>query len=464
MSDRTDRGRHTAHGGLFDGVLAAGPVRAQVDDRAWLQAMLDAEAALSAAQADIGLIPREHADQIAAACRAELYDIAGLGEASAAVGNPAAPLVRALTERVGGDAGGVVHWGATSQDIVDTAAMLIAGRALGPLLDEVEVCADYAAALAAGHRDTIQAGRTLMQQALPTTFGLTAVGWLAGLDDAADRLVAVRRSRLAAQLGGAAGTLASLGEHGPAVLAAFSRRLGLAEPATPWHPVRTRIAELAGALGEASGAIATVARDISLLAQTEIGEVREVGPAGSGGSSTLPHKQNPVAAIAAMGSAMQAPGLVANLLAAMPHELQRAAGAWHAEWRPFGDLLRSTGSAATWLRASLGRLHVDAERMRVNLDLTGGLLLAERVTTRLTFTVGRMAAQEAVTRTIAEVADGRGNLLDLLAENPVVAWHLSRQELASLLDPAEYLGSAGTFVDRGLADHANRRRERGSES
>lgn len=442
--------------GLFDGVLAAGAVRDRTGDTAWVQAMLDVESALAHAGADAGLVPPDAAAAITAAAAAEHYDIAALSAEAAEVGNPAAPLVRALTERAG-PAGGFVHLGATSQDVIDTAAMLVAHRALGVLLAELAACGDLLAALAERHAHTVQVGRTLLQHAPPVTFGFAAASWLSGVDSAADRLAEVRAHRLAVQLGGAVGTLASLGEAGPAVLAGLAARLGLAEPRLPWHTERTRIAELAGALGEACGAVATVAGDIVLLAQHEIGEVREDGPAGSGGSSTMPHKRNPVAAVAAAASAQQAAGLVATLLGAMAQEHQRAAGAWHAEWLPLRELLRRAGSAAWWLRTSLTRLRVDPPRMRASLNASGGLLLAERITTELAPVTGRLAAHNAVTE-CCRAAEAGGDLVELLAADPLIGAHLNRVRIAELLDPQGYLGSATLFVERAVAQHRQQAR------
>jgi 3-carboxy-cis,cis-muconate cycloisomerase len=439
---------------LFDPLLAAGPVRSEVSDEAWLRALLEVESALAAAQADAGVLANAHAERIAEAADVGLYDAAEIGRQAVKIGNPAAPLARMLTERVGGDAARYVHFGATSQDVMDTAAMLVAARARASLLADLDACADAAAELARTHAGTVQVGRTLLQQALPVTFGLTAAGWLSGLTAAARRL---RAAELAVQLGGATGTLASLEDKGPAVLAAFAERIGLAEPALPWHTERSRIADLAGALGETSGVVAGVARTITLLAQTEVGEVHEQGPAGSGGSSTMPHKRNPVAAVAASACAQQAPGLVAALLGAMAHEYQRAAGAWHAEWLPFTELLRSTGSAVHWLRTALDRLAVDPARMRENLERTGGVLLAERVTSALVADVGRLAAHDAVTECCRRALAGEGDLADLLAEDPLVGEHLRHAEIERLLDPAGYLGSAGVFIERALAAHRERK-------
>jgi 3-carboxy-cis,cis-muconate cycloisomerase len=417
--------------------------------------MLDAEAALARAQARAGLISGDDADAIAAASDAGRYDAAAIGAEAAKTGNPVVPLVKALTEAVDGPAAGHVHSGATSQDILDTAAMLVARRALEPLLDDLEGAADAAAALAGAHRETVMAGRTLMQQALPIPFGLKAAGWLVGLDEAAARLREVRSGRLAAQLGGAAGTLASLEGSGLEVVAHYAEELGLDEPVLAWHTIRTRPTELAGALGAAAGVIAKAGRDVVLMAQTEVGEVRE-GVPGRGGSSTLPHKRNPVAAISAVACAMRAPALVASLLQAMAHEHERAAGPWHAEWRPFCELLEAVGSAAAWLRDCLEHLEVDAERMRANLGLTHGALLAERVTTALAPALGRHAAHELVRGAAQEAFASDRPLGDVLAGNGDVTAHVDRDTLARLLDPAEYLGASDELISRALRAHADR--------
>jgi 3-carboxy-cis,cis-muconate cycloisomerase len=403
--------------GLFDAVSRRGPVPALVADAAYLQAMLDTEAALARAQARAGLFPADHADAITDACAASRFDIAELGRAAAAAGNPVVPLVRLLRDAVGGAAGGHVHAGATSQDILDTATMLVARSALTAIVADVAAAGDAAARLAADHEHSVMAGRTLLQQALPTTFGAKAAGWLSGLDDAAELLGSVRDRRLSVQLGGGAGTLASLHPHGPAIVALLADELALPAPALPWHTNRSRIGELAGALGVAAGALAKPARDVTLLAQTEVGEVRE-GTPGRGGSSTMPHKRNPVAAIATLANTTQAPGLVATVLtAAAGHEHERAAGAWHAEWHPLRELLVSVGSAAAWLADCLTNLEVDPARMRANLDLTGGA----------------------------------GQAVD---EQRRVAPPLAGVDLEKL-DPAEYLGATGEFIAAALRRHSD---------
>ncbi|MCA1845207.1 MAG: 3-carboxy-cis,cis-muconate cycloisomerase [Actinobacteria bacterium] len=353
--------------GLFDAVSRRGAVPGLMSDSAYLQAMLDVEAALARAEAQAGLFPAEHADAIAAACRAGRFDVSDLGRAAAASGTPVVPLVEQLRGAVGGDAAAHVHAGATSQDIIDTATMLVARAALSAIAADLDEAADAAARLAADHAETVMAGRTLLQQALPTTFGAKAAGWLAGLDDAADLLGSVRHRRLAVQLGGGAGTLAALHPHGLEVVRLMAAELGLAAPHAPWHTNRSRIGELAGALGVTAGALAKPARDVTLMAQTEIAEVRE-GVPGRGGSSAMPHKNNPVAAIATLANTLRVPGLVASVLTATSgHEHERAAGAWHAEWHPLRELFIAVGSAAAWLADCLTHLEVDPSRMRANI-------------------------------------------------------------------------------------------------
>jgi len=376
-------------------------------------------------------------------------------------------LVAALRKAVPPDAADTVHRGATSQDIIDTAAMLLARAALEQMAADLAAAADACAELAAAHRDTVMIGRTLLQQAVPVTFGLVAAGWLTGLDEASEAVARVRERRLAVQFGGAAGTLASLGDDGPAVAGLLADELGLALPVLPWHTDRSRIVEVAAACAGVSGALAKIARDVTLLAQSEVDEVREggAGPGGErrGGSSTMPHKHNPVAAIAVLGCTRRVPGLVATLAAAAEQELQRAAGAWHAEWEPFADLLRVTGSAASWGAELTGRLVVDPARMRANLDATRGLPLAERVSELLAPALGRAAAHDVVARASAHaVAVGSTLRESLLGVPDLAGWvdgaGITSAQIDAALDPSGYLGSAGTFTDAALAAHARRQK------
>lgn len=351
--------------GLFAAILERGGTRQATGDDAWVTAMLRVEAALARAQATLGLVPAADARAIERLCAdPRSVDPATLGAAAADGGNPAIALVQRLRARLPSDTAAHLHRGATSQDVVDTAAMLVARDATGRVLTDLAGAAASTARLVSGHRHTPMTGRTLMQPAVPTTFGLKAAGWLRGLDGAAARLARVR-STLPVQLGGPVGALGGFGAEGLRLVEAFAAELDLA-PAAPWHTCRLPVADLAGALGAACGVTAKVAGDVVLLAQQEVAEVHEDAP-GQGGSSSMDHKQNPVAAISARAAARRGPALAGHLLACMDHEHERAAGAWHAEWLPLRDLLRTTGSAAAWLDDSLACLAVDADRMAANL-------------------------------------------------------------------------------------------------
>ena len=342
--------------GLFTPIFVPEAVQDAVSDEAWLRAMLDVEAALAAAEAAAGVIPAAAAESIAAAS----VDVSDLDGRDA--GNPVVPLAARLRE-----VSEWAHYGATSQDVLDSAAMLVAKRAREPILVELDAVVAACAALAREHRGTLMAGRTLMQQAEPVTFGLKAAGWLAGVAGARARL---RELPLPAQLGGAAGTLAKLD---PAVVDDFAARLGLAAPPLPWHGDRRPVAELGAALAIAAGAVEKVALDVVLLAQTEVAEVAEASEGGRGGSSAMPHKRNPVGAIRARAAARSVRAAAGVLLEAMAGEHERAAGAWHSEWRALSDALANTGGAAWSLHEALDGLTVDPDRMRANLAVEGDL-------------------------------------------------------------------------------------------
>ncbi len=349
---------------LFGPVFGTTGVDAVTDDRAWLRALCAVEAALARACAGVGLIGSDAAAAVgAAAGELAASDPAELGPGAAAGGNPVIPLVSLLRERVGTVFAAAVHLGATSQDILDTALVLIARQALAVIHGDLVACADAAAELALQHRSTAQAGRTLLQLAQPTTFGAVAAGWGTGLDRAVGWLVGIDAA-LPVQLSGPVGTLAGWHPHGFEVVAALADELDLVVPDAVWATERTRIAELAGALGVVAVAVGKVATDVVLLAQNGIGEVAEAAP---GGSSSMPHKQNPIAAITARAGAAQVPGLVATVLAAGSPELQRGAGSWHAEWPALIALLRATGGAANRLGTSLTGLRVDGAVMAANL-------------------------------------------------------------------------------------------------
>jgi 3-carboxy-cis,cis-muconate cycloisomerase len=347
-------------------MFARGDAAAQTSELAWLQALLDFEAALARACAAVGLVPGDAAAAIGTACDASAYDVGEIGREMAATGTPVVPMLAQLRGRLAEDIAQYVHLGATSQDAIDTAAILVVTRALPALHADTAAAAGLCAALAERHRDTPIIGRTLLQQALPTTFGLKAAGWLVDLDVARARLAEAAIDLSDVQLGGAVGNLAAFGEHGQAVAAALADELGFEPPLAPWHTQRARIVVLGDMLALLSGVLGKIGRDITLLAQSEVGEVREGGE-GRGGSSAMAHKQNPVSSVALVACAQRVPGLAATLHAAMLQEHERGAGPWHAEWETLTDLLRLAGSSAAWGRDLFERLEVDIDRMRANL-------------------------------------------------------------------------------------------------
>jgi 3-carboxy-cis,cis-muconate cycloisomerase len=460
--------------GLFGGVFARGGVEA--DDAAWLQAMLDAEAGLARALERAGLAPAGAGEAVTAAARAGNFDPNELGGLAALTGNPVPGLARALARQVPQTAVSAVHRGATSQDIVDTAAMLLAKRAIDVIAADLARAADAAAGLATAHRDSIMIGRTLLQQAVPVTFGLVAAGWLTSLDEARAGLDSVG-PRLAVQFGGAAGTLASLGEAGQRVTALLATELGLAVPVLPWHTDRLRIIDLGTALARVAAVLGKIARDVTLLAQSEVGEVSEGGgpaearadqrgadqqaPAASprrGGSSAMPHKRNPVASIAILGCTRQVPGLLATLAAASEQELQRAAGAWHAEWEPLTALLRLTGSASSWAADLLPGLVVDTSRMAANLAATKGLPLAEHVSSLLAGVLGGAQAHDLVAEAGARATSAGLPLRDVLLAVPRLEERLSSagitaEQIDSALEPSGYLGATDAFITAAIDAH-----------
>jgi 3-carboxy-cis,cis-muconate cycloisomerase len=452
-------------GGIFGGVFTrGGPV---ADDAAWLRAMLAAESALARALERAGLAPPGAGAAVTAAARPGDFDLAELGQSSALTGSPVPGLARALTRLVPDPAAKTaVHKGATSQDIIDTAAMLLARDAIDAAAESLSAAAAAVARLADAHRGSLMIGRTLLQQAVPVTFGVVAAGWLAGLDGALDGLASVRETRLAVQFGGAAGTLASLGPPGATVKSLMAAELGLADPPLPWHTERLRIIDVAVAMTRVTAALSKIARDVTLLAQTEIAEVSEGAPASGttssaprrGGSSAMPNKSNPVAAVAILGCARQSGGLLATLVASAEQEHQRAAGAWHAEWQPFSHLLELAVSAAAWGRDLLENLTVDTARMAGNLAAAGGLPMAERVTALLRDSLGPPQAHDLVATAAARAASSGVPLRDVLLATPDVADTLSQAgisaaEIDQALNPAGYLGASDAFIAAALAAH-----------
>jgi 3-carboxy-cis,cis-muconate cycloisomerase len=431
---------------LLDGTFARGGAAAAVSDDAWFRALLEVEAALARAAARTGLVPTTAADAVTAACgHPERLDLATVVARAADAGNPVPPLVRVLQDAVGERDAVAVHVGATSQDVLDTALLLLARNAVAALDADLAAAAETVAGLARTHRDDVLPGRTLLQQALPTTFGLKAAGWLAGLDGARLRLAEVVAS-LPVQYGGAVGTLAASGGAGVQVRAALAEELQLSTTAVPWFTVRLPVADLAGALGAAAGVVATVAVDVVLLAQTEVAEVAEVAD-GRGGSSAMPHKRNPVAAISARACARRAPGLVATLLSAMEQEHERAAGAWHSEWPALTELLTTVGSAASWLAESLRGLQPDPARMAATAAAAAEGPLAGALAEALAPTLGKGAAHDAAAAAVREARDSGRPLAE------VVATRTDVDTDAVLVAGAPDVGEAGAQVDAALAEH-----------
>ncbi|MDX3518101.1 adenylosuccinate lyase family protein [Streptomyces scabiei] len=460
--------------GLLAPTWAGTPVAAEVTDEAWLQAMLDAEVALARAQHAVGLTPAGAVAVIAATARAERLDLVALAHAARAAANPVVALVTVLTEAVAAKdpaAAEYVHRGSTSQDILDSAAMLIGRRVLGMIAADLRRVAAALAALADTHRRTVLAGRTLAQHAVPTTFGLKAAGWLELVVDASVRVRAVA-SRLPAQLGGAGGTLAAYreyavvdrggpdateggpdggpGEGGLELVKPFAEALGLAEPTLPWHTVRTPVADLGSVLQLVTGALGKFALDVQTLSRTEIGELSEPAGAGRGASSAMPQKRNPALATLIVSAARQVPAHALVLAQCLLAEDERPAGAWHAEWQPLREALRLTGGAAHTAVELAEGLIVHPGRMRANLELTGGAIVSERLNVALAPVLGKVRAKKLLSAASAEAAATGRPLRAVLAADPELSARFSPDRIARLLDPARYTGAAEALVDRAL--------------
>lgn len=432
--------------GLLAPEWARAGAASETSDHAYLRALLDAEAALTRAQAALGLAPAGAAAAVTEAAVPDRFGIRSLAARTADGGNPVIPLVADLTAAVGAEYGPYVHRGATSQDIMDTATMLVAARTLAPVLADLGRTERALARLAAAHRDTVLPGRTLTQHAVPTTFGLKAAGWRSLVLDARDRVTRVRDA-LPAQLGGAAGTLAAFRAYGAedatALTRAYAREVGLAAPALPWHTLRTPVADLAGCLAFTAGALGKFAVDVLTLSRTEIGEVSE---GSGGGSSAMPHKANPVRATLLASAARRAPQLAASLYGCLAAEDERPAGAWHAEWEPLRDLLRLVGGAATHAAELAEGLRVHPAAMRRNLGITRGLIVSERLSAALAPVLGRARAKELLTELARRAHAEDRPLSELLPETD----ELQDIDLDDLLDPAHYTGFAGPLTDRAL--------------
>lgn len=444
---------------LLAPMLSSAAMRAVCDDVAYLQNMLDFEAALARAEAATGAIPASAAGPIGKACKASSFDLADLAEAATRSGNLAIPLVKALTAsvaRADPDAARYVHWGATSQDVIDTAGMLTLRAAIDALLVDLDRAIAGFAKLATRHRDTPMVARTWLQHALPMPFGLKLAEYAAALHRSRMRLQRLRNEGLALQFGGAAGTLAALGDKGMLVAERLAQELKLPLPDAPWHTHRDRIAEAASLFAIVVGTCGKIARDIQLLMQTDVAEAFEPSGEGRGGSSTMPHKRNPVAAASALAAATMAPNLAATIFASQVGDHERSAGPWHAEWPTLPMLeLVTSGALAAIVDIAEG-LEVDAGRMRANLDATGGLIMAETVTMALAEKIGKSEAHHLVEAASKKAIAGKKQLHDVLTKDPAVGAHLSADELAKLFEPMAYQGASQPLIDRLLASLDNK--------
>ena len=439
---------------LLAPMLSSAAMRAVCDDAAYLQHMLDFEAALARAEAATGVIPASAADPIANACKAGAFDLSALAEAATRSGNLAIPLVKALTADVAKadtDAARYVHWGATSQDVIDTAAMLGLRAAIGALLSDIDRAIAGFAKLARQHRDTAVVARTWLQHALPMPFGLKLAEYAAALHRSRLRLQRLRKEVLVLQFGGAAGTLAALGDKGLRVAERLAQELKLPLPDAPWHTHRDRIAEAASVFAIVAGTCGKIARDVSLMMQTDVAEAFEPSGEGRGGSSTMPHKRNPVAAATALAAATMAPNLAATIFAAQVQDHERSAGPWHAEWPTLPMLQLVTSGALAAIVDIAEGLEVDAARMRVNLDATHGLIMAEAVTMALAEKVGKSAAHHLVEAASKKAVADKKDLRDVLTKDSKITAHLDTERITKLFEPMAYQGVSQALIDRLLA-------------
>ncbi len=439
---------------LIESLATTAPLADVFSDQSVLQAMLDFEAALAWAEAKLGIIPRPVAIAIRKAARAEDFDVAELSAATLRAGTPGVPLSRELTKRVAGfseEAARYVHWGATSQDVADTALVLLLKRAQSLLVADLSRLDRALKKLSQDHKDTLMLGRTLMQPAPPVTFGLKAAGWVGAVRRSKKSVDPAFAKALVLQFGGASGTLASLGKKGPEVARALARELKLGCPDAPWHTHRDRLAALLCACAVLTGSLAKMARDISLMMQDEVGEVAEPGGDGRGGSSTMPNKRNPIGCALTLSAAQRVPGLVASFLSGMVQEHERGVGGWQAEWPTVASVIQATGLAIASMAEVAEGLTVDAKRMCANIESTNGAIFAERAAMLLREKLGRDEAHKLMETASRKVAKQRRHLSEVLAEMPEVAQHLDKATLRRLEVPEDYLGSSEAFRNNLLA-------------
>ncbi len=424
--------------------------RAIFNERARLQRMLDFEAALARAEAACGVIPKTAPGAIGRCAKAELFDAPAIADAAVNAGNLAIPLVKALTAEVkaiDADAARYVHWGATSQDLIDSGLVLQLREAFQLVDEQLRGICGTLAKLADAHRATPIVARTWLQQAVPTTLGIKFAGWLDALRRQRIRMADASKRILVLQFGGAAGSLAALGNNGLRVSEALAADLRLTLPDMPWHTERDRVAEAAALFGLLAGTLGKMARDVSLMAQTEVGELAQPAAEGRGGSSTMPQKQNPVACAAVLAAAVRVPGLVSTMFAAMVQEHERALAGWQAEWETL-PIICLSGEALQQMSGLLSGLEIHTDRMLANLEITRGLVYAESVTMLLAGRLGKAAAHELVERASAKAVKENKHLRDIVMDDPQVRAQFANADVAKIFDPLAYVGAADEFISR----------------
>jgi 3-carboxy-cis,cis-muconate cycloisomerase len=433
---------------LIDSLASTEALSDIFSDRSVVRAMLDFESALARAEGRLGVIPAAAASAIEKVAKEfPAGDVSFSGEAMRA-GTPAIPFVKMLTERVRASdsaAAGFVHWGATSQDVTDTALVLLLGKARVVLAADQSRLDAALESLSSKHAGTVMLGRTLLQPAPPVTFGLKAAGWLAATRRGWFRLDTAFSEALMLQFGGASGTLASLGDKGGAVGELLASELGLAYPDAPWHAHRDRLAALVAACGVQTGSLGKMARDLALLMQTEIGEASEPGGDGRGGSSTMPHKRNPIACSLTLAAANRVPGLVAAFLSGMVQEHERGVGGVQAEWSTVSAIVGSLGLAISSMAEVAEGVEVNAACMIENIKATRGVIFSERIVMILGKSMGRDVAHKLLEKATARCAPENRQLVDVLAEMPEVTSHLTPKEIREMDSPKAYLGEAERF-------------------
>ena len=439
---------------LLAPMLSSAAIRAVCDDAAFVRHMLAFEGALARAEATAGVIPSSAAAAISKICQTAQLDVAALAGAAAKSGNVAIPLVKVLTGHVAktdAEASRYVHWGATSQDVIDTATMLQVRDGIDALLGDLDRAIIGLGRQAKQHRHTAAVARTWLQHALPIPFGLKLAEYAAALHRSRLRLKRLRAEALVLQFGGAAGTLAALGDKGLIIAEQLAKELSLQLPEAPWHTHRDRVADVVSAFAILAGTCGKIARDVSLLMQSDVAEAFEPAGEGRGGSSTMPHKRNPVAAAAALAAATMAPNLAATIFAAQVQDHERSAGPWHAEWPTLPMLMLVTSGALSSAVEFAEGLEVDVARMRANLDTTRGLIMAEAVAMALAEKIGKSEAHHLIESASRKAIEGKQHLRDVLGEDTRVTAHLSAEQLHALFDPISYQGVSQTLIDRLLA-------------